>query len=259
MSSRALNPVPSWATMAKAQLRMVALLQRRDFLILAAIAAGLLALALWGWGQLPATFEDELDVLPVFPVLALPLAAIAALWPLGVWRADDPGRRGYFWSLPVARGPHTLLRVAVGWLLLMCVCLAVMALGLAVAAPVAGRYDELTLSLAYWWAPLLIPTMPYLLVSALAVAFDNPIRFAAWAAAAFFGVMLVVDVMSLRAIADLGESVTGSFAAALAAPVLVAVEGWNPGSVPWAPHYLTWLAVAAVLLLAAAFWRHEAS
>jgi hypothetical protein len=259
MSSRALNPTPSWGRTVEAQVRMVALLQRRDFLILGVVAAGLIGLALWGYTKLPATIDtDDLDILPVFPALAFPLAAIAALWPLGVWRRDEPGRRGYFWSLPVAQGPHTLLRVAAGWLLLMCVCVAVMALALGIVAPVAARYEEIELSFAAWWAPLVLPTLPYVLVSVLAVAFENPIRFVAWVVAAGFGAAMVIEVMDLQAAADLAGSVTESFGAALGAPVLTAFDEWN-SEVRWAPHYLMWFGIGAVLLVLTAFWRREAS
>ena len=85
MSSRSLNPAPSWRTIALAQLRLVALLQRRDFYVLGAIAAGLVALAVFGYTRGNMEAGTRSTTLRVFPALAYPLAIIGAFWPLGVW------------------------------------------------------------------------------------------------------------------------------------------------------------------------------
>jgi hypothetical protein len=260
MSSRALNPVPSWGVVARAQLRMVALLQRREFVILGLLCAALVAVSLWSYGQPPPTWDDLNDIppsLPVFPALGLPLAFIAAVWALSVWRSEDPTGRGYFWSLPVARSPHTLLRVAVGWTLLMGVCLVVMALWLGVTLPVDARYDQIRISLAYWWVPLVIPTLPYVFFSAMAVAFEHPLRFAGWVFAAAWVLLAIVDSgIASPVVATSANALVESIATALAAPVAAPYDGWELYQ-PWLPNYLGWLGLAVALLVAASFRRRK--
>jgi hypothetical protein len=254
-----MNATPSWGTIVGAQLRLVARLQRRDFAILGAIAAGLLALVLWGYMKMPSEFQsDGPEVLPVFPGLAYPLVFIAALWPLGVWRRDEPGRRGYFWSLPVARGPHTLIRVGAGWLLLMTVCAAVMALAVAVVMPASVRDPDVSISFAGAWIPLVIPTLPYVLVSVLAVAFENPLRFSAWVFAGFFAVFAATEVFDDLVVSRLFDSFIDSFGLAIARPTMVVFEE-EPAFGGWIGHYLTWLAVGTGLLLLAAFRHRDSS
>jgi hypothetical protein len=262
MSTRTLNPAPSWGAVARAQLRMLALLQSRDFAILGGLCGVLLLIGLAAFSTLPPTLEEMGEVpplTPIFPFLALPLGWIAALWPLSVWRREDPSRRGYFWSLPVPRAPHTLLRVAVGWLLLMGVCVAMMTLMIAVSLPLDARYDETRISLAYAWVPLLVPTLPYLFFSVVAVAFENPLRALAWIGAAVFAVVVMVEqeVIASR-VSSLTAPVMQSLAIAIVAPV---VNPYDEGEIPgrWAPHYLTWLGLGVALVVAAAFRRRDVS
>lgn len=248
MSTRTLNPAPSWATVALAQLRMVALLQRRDFLALGVIVTMLLGLSIWGYIQMPDEYSGSRDqVLPLFPPLAIPLALIGAFWPLGVWRKDSPERRGYFWSLPVARGPHTLVRVAIGWVLLMGACLIVMALALGVVSPVAIRFEEVRLDLARWYAPLVTATLAYLLVSVLAVLLDSPVRWLAWTALAVLGIRVVADLGDLPGLEARIDGVLRSLGTALNGP---------GSSSSWAMDYLIWFVLGAVLLVLVA-WRHR--
>jgi hypothetical protein len=264
MSSRALNPMPTWGAIAKEQVRSVALLQRRDFAVLGALCAGLLAVVALAYRQLPPTLEDigDMPITPIFPALALPLGCIAVLWPLGVWRRQDPARRGYFWSLPVAQEWHTLLRVAIGWALLMAVCIAVMALAIGIAVPLDARYDETRMSLAQWWVPLVIPTLPYVFVSALMVAFENPIRFAVWVAAAVWVSLIMAEFIRATGTADgplrLLMNVGLSLGTALAAPVSAAY-GDEFQNANWALHYLVWFGLGVLLLVLAAFRRQEPS
>src|SRR5690606_8146175 len=124
--------------------------------------------------------------LPIFAGLKYALLLVGALWPLGVWRRDTPEQRGYFWSLPVARGPHTLLRVASGWLLLMGVCVAAMVVGALVAQLYAMQLGA-AVRLADWYVPLASATLGYLLISVLAVLVDSPVRWVVWILVALFG------------------------------------------------------------------------
>ena len=163
-------------TVALAQVHMVARLLRREFIFLGVMVSGCAALVVWAYAQGEINVGSGTEILPIFVPVAFPLTAIGFLWGLSVWRLDEPGRRGYFWSLPVAQPTHTLLRVAAGWVHLMWLCPAALIFMLLIALPAALRFEQLQLSFEAWWVPFVAATLPYLVVSAFAVAFDHPLR-----------------------------------------------------------------------------------
>lgn len=246
MQNRTLNARPSWATMALAQLRMVGLLQRRDLLVLGAIVTALIGLSVWGYLRMPDEYGSA-DTLAIFQGIAFPLALVGALWPLGVWRLESPDRRGYFWSLPVDRRQHTLLRVGVGWVILMVVSLSLMGLAVVAVAPAAIRYEELSLDLSLPWVALLTPTLGYLAVSAFAVAFESPVRAFAWTWMAVLGVFLAAEIGDLDGLGEWIEDVTGSFFAALGGPNFAPRNAMGT----WARYYAIWFGLSAAALFAA--------
>lgn len=248
MSAERLYATPSWGAVTLEQLRMLTLLQRRDFIAIAVIGGLLVALALYGLLNAQFTTSGPIQV-DVFRMFRLPLVLVGALWPLGVWRHGTPAQRGYFWALPVARGPHTLLRVGLGWVLLMGVSLVVMAVGALVVAAYGARFGAPTLVFSYWYGPLLTASLAYLLVSALAVQLDSPVRWAIWGTIAVFGLRVIAAATALWTLGDSIDFVVGSFRNALAGPF---------GTQPWATSYLAWLAVAALATVVGAF-RHQES
>ena len=58
----------------------------------------------------------------------------------------------------------------------MALCPAALIFMLTIALPAALRFEQLQLSFEAWWVPFLAATLPYLLVTAFAVAFDHPLR-----------------------------------------------------------------------------------
>lgn len=255
MSDRGSSTVPAWSAVALEQARTVALLQKRDFLVVGGITVFLALLSLWGLTRIRFVPEEaSQQAIPIFRALATPLALVGALWPLGVWRHDSPDRRGYFWALPVPRGPHTLLRVGVGWLLLMGVCVAVMTIGGAVATLYALRFGA-GLRLEHWYLPFALPTLAYVLISVLAVLVDSPIRWVVWTAVGLLGARIISEVTRMSVLRDTIGGVVQSFGVAFHGPLpeqLTAVVG------PWSLHYLIWIGLGSFALIAGAFRHRDA-
>lgn len=249
------NPVPPWKAVAVEQLRTVALLQRRDFLVVGGITVTLVMLSLWGLTQVHVAQQQTMQLtIPLFRGLTTPLTLVGALWPLGVWRHDSPDRRGYFWSLPVSRGPHTLLRVGIGWLLLMGVCVAIMVIGSAVIMLYVLR-THASLSLELWYLPLAGPTLAYLLISVLVVLVDSPIRWIIWTVVGLIGARIISEVTRMSAIRETIDGVVRSLSLAFQGPLPERVAA-SVG--PWGLHYLVWIGLGSVALIAAAYRHRDA-
>jgi hypothetical protein len=233
------------------------MLQKRDFIALGVIVGGLTVLALWGIFTVTPPDHISNETLLVFGLLAIPCAAIAAFWPLGVWRQEAPERRGYFWSLPVARGPHTLTRFGAGWVLLMLACLTMMALTWALLMVAELRMGPAPWSMARWYVPLATATLAYLLVSSLAVAFDGPVRVLAWTGVTVLGLRIVAQVVRLRTLGGLIDGVVKSLGLALAGPidphmgpeVVLNSTAVTIGYATWSVNYLIWFGLGAAALL----------
>lgn len=267
MSKPELSPTPSWRTIASAQLRMLALLQRRDFIALGSIVVALAGLSVWGIFRASPPNHPPTETLMVFALLAIPLALVAALWPMGVWRQESPTRRGYFWALPASRGPHTFVRVGAGWVLLMTACVAIMIVTWLLLLLALVRLGPAELSLARWYVPLATATLAYVLVTPLAVLFDGPMRVLVWTCLAVSGVRLVAQVTRLEVLAGLIDGVVKSLGLALVGPLAPHDSGpevvfnsttYTIGYAVWGANYLIWIAIGVAALLLVAFRYREA-
>jgi hypothetical protein len=254
---------PSWRTIAPTQLRMLAQLQKKDFMILGSIVAVLVALAIWGIAHASPPDGGSNEPAMVLAMLAIPFVLVAAFWPLGVWRKESPEQRGYFWSLPASRGPHTLLRVGAGWAILMMVCLAIMVVTWVLAEASRIRMGPVEISLARWYVPLATATLAYVLVSCLAVFVDGPVRVLVWTVVAVGGLRIVAEATKLTALAAPIDTVVTSIGIALAGPlghggpeIVVSGDAITPGFALWSFNYLVWIALGLVALILAAF-RHQ--
>jgi len=251
MSTRTLNPEPSVGAIARAQLRMVTLLQKRDLLVLAAIVIVMVGLALWGQVRMDPENGGS-GTIPIFRGLSVPLALLGLLWPLGVWRADSPERRGYFWSLPVDRRGHTSLRVGIGWVVLIGVSLLAMATAAASFIPSVIRFEDLRMDVAQVWEPLATATLAYVIVSIFAVLFESPVRWMILGWVAVLGLYIVGEAADLDGLVEGVEDTVESLFIAIGGPVLA-----DESVSDWGRQYLVWLPIAAVGLLSALLWRHE--
>jgi hypothetical protein len=101
-----LHPLPARGAVLRENLRAVGESVRMEIGAALALMLGLLVMTL-----LTTTRGADYDVAGMtWPVLLLGLFA-----PLAVWKAEEPSRRGYLWSMPVDRFRHTLAKVASGW------------------------------------------------------------------------------------------------------------------------------------------------
>jgi hypothetical protein len=248
MSDRSLNPTPSWGAVALEQLRMLALLQRRDLIAVALIGGLIMASASYGLLMLGAVDTRPAELHSF--AFGVPLVLIGLMWPLGMWRHGRPGQRDYFWTLPVARGPHMLLRVGLGWVLLVGVLLFVLAIGAFVLAAFVTRWGDPALPLSHWFAPLITASLAYLLVSALAVQLDNPVRWALWGLVAVFGLRVITAAAGFTPMGGAIDVLIGSLRDALAGPF---------ATQRWVTSYLAWLTVAALAVVFGAFRHREES
>ena len=252
MTTSTLHPAPTWRAIVAAQLRMVLQLQKRDFLILGGLLVVLVGLSLWGQLRMDADSAGD-DTIPIFWGLTVPLALVGAFWPLGVWRADSPAQRGYFWSLPVDRRRHTVIRLGMGWVVLVTVCLITMGMAVVALSPSELRFEGSQLDLSGAWQPLATATLAYVIVSALTVLFDSPIRWLAMGWLGVLGLFIVGEAGDLDGLTEGVEDAVGSLFLALGGPIVAERES----VAVWSRHYGIWLAVGLVGLASAALWRHE--
>lgn len=150
------------------------------------------------------------------------------LFPIGVWLGEDRSGTGFFWTLPVDRRKHALLRVFAGWAWLMA-AVALLVLWLLTIALVSGgtvMADETRLvlpSFAYgvtafdpsavqqmqvgatailWLVPFTAATAVYLLTSALALGTRQPVRWLVTSALVVFAATLLADATQAAASVD---------------------------------------------------------
>jgi len=265
MSRPDLSPTPSWRTIAPTQLRMLSQLQKRDFVVLGSIVAVLVALSIWGIAHVSPD-QGSNETAMIFAMLAVPFVVVAAFWPLGVWRKESPEQRGYFWSLPAPRGPHTLLRVAAGWAILMMACVAMMAVSWALVEGAQVRLGSVSISLARWYVPLATATLAYVLVSFLAVLVDGPVRVLVWTGVAVGGLRIVAEATRSASLAAPIDTVVTSLGLALAGPlghggpeIVQSGSALTPGFVMWGANYLVWIVFGVVALVLAAYRHRDAT
>jgi len=253
MANKTLNPDPSLAAISRAQFRMLVHLQRRDFVILGILVVMMVGLALWGQTtQVDADSAGD-DTLQIFRGLAILFGLAGAFWPLGVWRADSPAQRGYFWALPVERRRHTLIRLAAGWVVLVAVTAIIMAIAVLAMVPTELRYEGSQLDLGGAWQPFAAATLAYVIVSALAVLFENPFRWIAYLWLGVLGLYVVGEAAEMEGLSEWVEDAVGSLFVAFGGTLMEE----NESVAGWSRHYLIWLAVGSAALVSALLWRHE--
>ncbi|HSU95595.1 MAG TPA: hypothetical protein VLI40_00105 [Gemmatimonadaceae bacterium] len=215
MTSISLHPTPSSRTVATEEFRAVGLALRTEaiFFVAALVVFGVIIVAAavrfaHGDHSPNARMGFRYDSSG-----AIPMFLVGLLIPFGVWRSEDPARRSYHWSMPVARGPHTVMKLLSGWGWLMIATILYLLFVIAVAYSVSmitgGEAWQRSTPAWEWAVAFTAPTLGYLLTSIAVIGSDHPWR---WIGGILigYGVLLAVlksfgmddFVRALNAISD---------------------------------------------------------
>jgi hypothetical protein len=220
-AAETLHPLPARAAVLRENLRAVGESVRLEISAALALLLGLAALILFVEPTASSSGADYDVAGMTWPVLLLGLFA-----PLAVWKAEEPSRRGYLWSLPVDRFRHTLMKAASGWAWLMALVAAYLAWVISIplltggnivlnsdweAALLHGRLPgtvlrDMTLGGNPWvWVvPFVAASTGYFVGTAVALLADHPLRVYAGATFTFFVTIAMADAAggTLERVAD---------------------------------------------------------
>lgn len=244
MSETMLHPKPRWSAVAREQFRAVGLATRRDWLLFGLGLGGLTVLFALLYAR--ARAEGGSFSFDFTPGVAIPLTVLGFIAPLSVWKAQEPSRRGYLWSLPPERGGHTLLRNFNGWVWFMALIAVYMLWALLMAWATGGDIgiSQSTVMLAelprvdipseesiqrvravmgedsnflrlrwavpgwQWAVPFVAATAMYLLGSIIALASDHPMRWLGGILVGLFLLAAVVDATEWHGLIAVLESIS---------------------------------------------------
>lgn len=248
----------AWAQVAWTQLRFILLRERRAWLVFAALAL-LWLLGPWSQGFHGRPGHVGSSLLPPFPVLLV----LAVWWALAIWQDESPRNRRYFWSLPVGRRQHEMLRTALGAGVLLAGVLAWTVLTLLVES-LGSRPGSLAgVSAEVWINLFLAPLTIYLLMAPIGLASDSPGRWIAGIAAVCGLLVALLGRTSINTETDpiLGWLFDGplGLGTALFRPLHFAFSiniGPDATAPEWWPAALTWFLIGVALTLAAIHRPH---
>lgn len=258
---------PSWTRVVHEQLRAAGTALRAEL-----IAAGLLmtlvsVLTLVAFAMHRARAN--------YALIDFGLAAVimGLFVPMGLWKGEGPARRSYFWSLPVNRFYHTLVRVFSGWVWLMAfvglyICwvlamntltggdteigagwaFAMMRDHLPAPEPMPTALHE---HARFWFVPPVAATVMYLIGSTIVLASNHPWR---WFAGAVFTAILLLLLSEAGGIVVLAHGMSALLAGQYG---LVPLLTGMPSRQMWVGTSLLWLALAMLAMLAAAYRYQE--
>jgi hypothetical protein len=260
MTTIALHAAPPRGTVFREQLRSVFLSLRNE--TLAYLGTLLLFAALAAYAAFKAGSDPREGMNFSYDVHAtIPIALVALFVPFSVWRTEDPSRRAYLWSMPVARGASTLMKVVSGWIWVMGAVAAylvwIVLVGLMIAA-IRAPMGAMHFAPAWeWLVPFTATTVTYLLVSIAVIASNHPWRWVAGIALGYLVLIAFLSLVELRTAAQwLDKLFVGWYG--LRAAMFGAIKDLEWPSVDrWLGATLIWGAIAIAGVLAAAFRRPE--
>lgn len=209
MESTSLHPTPSPRVVAIEQFRAVWLALRTEayFFLGALLLLGVLVItnAIRAMHTHPAgTFHMGFTY---GAAGAVPVFAMALLIPFGVWRSEDPSRRAYHWAMPVARGPHTLVKFLSGWAWLMigtAVYLLFIVLLATIISLITGEPNHVASGPAWEWIlAFTATTLAYLITSVAVIGSDHPWR---WIGGTVIGYGILIGVFRSFGMVEMAQA-----------------------------------------------------
>lgn len=205
MTSTSLHPTPSSRTVAGEQFRAVGLALRNEGIFFVAALLFFGTLIIVGAVRF-AHGEHSPNAHMGFRYTgsgAIPMFLVGLFVPFGVWRREDPARRAYHWSMPVARGPHTVMKLISGWAWLMIATAVYLAFIVAITFLVSMITGEPTWQRTApaweWIVAFTAPTIGYLMTSIAVIASDHPWR---WIGGIIIGYGVLMAVLGSFGMSD---------------------------------------------------------
>ncbi len=276
-------PQPAlWQNAVRAQLRLLRPATRFEIIKLSAAACGLFIVAVFNAG-VPVllgtsgpegaawdftTFgAAEFGLVDAPGLMALVLVYILGcglglLRPLFDWSGEPPRRRGFHWSLPIARAHHDLARVTAGLMNLLRM-IAILLSASIIGLVLGGNTDSLAvLGATAWVSIFLCPMVVYLVVSAVCILSNRP-GMVLWLV--FSSFTLPYAVFTLIEFAP-GEHFFGAVMNGPVSHTVLLSHGFFPtliseipaGTHNWWSAAAFWLVTAGIAIVTAAF-RHRES
>ena len=198
MTSITLHPAPRTRVIAVEQFRAVGLALRNEAIFFVSslfIVGVILTAGAVRFAQTPHRPDAHMGF-HYSAAGAIPMFLVALLLPFGVWRSEDPARRAYHWSMPLARGPHTLMKVLSGWAWLMIGTMVFLAFVLGVGSLVrmitGDQAWQGTTPAWEWRVAFTSPTMGYRLTSISVIGSDHPWR---WIGGVVIGYTILIALL----------------------------------------------------------------
>lgn len=218
MTATSLHPTPSDGTIATEEFRAVGLAIRTEMIFF--IAALVLFTVLVIGSAIRFMHMDHQPSAHMGFTYdaagAIPMFLVGLLIPFGVWRSEDPSRRAYHWSMPVARGPHTIMKLVSGWGWLMIGVAVYLLFIVGIATAVGSITGEAawngTTPAWAWVVAFTAPTLGYLLTSIAVIGSDHPWR---WIGGIVIGYGILLSVFSSFGMADLAVALNSIYAGSL--------------------------------------------
>lgn len=158
------SPVPAWTDVLREQLAAVGLALRNE----ARVAAGIMVLLT----VLFLLMDPGPGGMWLDPGMGVPMALMALLLPLAVWKGEGPGQRGYHHGMPVEPAAHAMIRVGAGLAWALAAVAAFFAWMWLLTMAAGGHVSQAE---PWRWAtPFAGATVLYLLGSALALVASHP-------------------------------------------------------------------------------------
>jgi hypothetical protein len=263
MNSGILHPAPAWTAVARAQLRAVAFsLRKESVTLLSLLLIVLLSAVRAAWASRGGSTPNI--VVTSVAAAATPMVVLALFLPFSVWRAEDPARRMYHWSMPVGRLGHTLAKVGAGWVWVLLSVAAYELLLLFIVVSNGSTFGRAgPRGVAAWWewlVPITAATIAYAVGSAAVIGLRHPVR---WIAGGVPGLMVLYffgPSLGMGALHSVLQDVwQGPFGLTTVLGTTLLDESGAPDLLRWSLATLLWGAGSIAITIAAANRRFPES